>query len=122
VKDDQQEVNEKAFNVTFKGINEKETVPVPEPLNLTEPIEKFPSEVFAEVKSFDQFGELIIEFNEPMKTDMNLTLLNSTISTIGIHNNLTKRSDIDSMFKEVFDIYVIPNDKWNVYTEGFEMQ
>ena len=26
------------------------------------------------------------------------------------------------MFKNIFNIYVAPNDDWNVYTEGFEMQ
>ena len=57
-----------------------------------------------------------------MKTDLNLTFLNSSISTIGRHNNFTENPEIDLMYKNIFDIYVAPNDDWNVYTEGFEMQ
>ena len=72
--------------------------------------------------SLDQFGELVIGFNQPMKTNMNITFLNSSISSVGRQNNLTRSSEIDSKFKNIFDIYVVPNDKWNEYVEGFEMK
>jgi len=80
------------------------------------------SSLFAKIKSLDQFGELVIEFNHPMKTDLNLTFLNSSISTVGRQNNFTNNLDINFKYKNIFDIYVAPNDNWNVYTEGFEMQ
>jgi hypothetical protein len=29
---------------------------------------------------------------------------------------------MDSKYFGFLDIYVVPNDDWNIYTEGFEMQ
>jgi hypothetical protein len=106
--------------VTFAG--EKEAITEPK-INITLKSEKRPvSSLFAKIKTLNQFGELVIEFNHPMKTDFNLTFLNSSISTVGRQNNFTKNSEIDLKYKNFFDIYVVPNDNWNEYTEGFEMQ
>ena len=81
MKDDFGDIIQNVINVTFSGLIKAETVP--QLKNLTDPNEKIVSKVFAEVKSFNQFGELIIKFNEPMKTDINITMINSKISTIG---------------------------------------
>ena len=106
--------------MTFVG--DKKAITVSE-INVTLKSEKRPvSSLFAKVKTLNQFGELVIEFNHPMKTDLNLTFLNSSISTVGRQNNFTKNSEIDLKYKNFFDIYVVPNDNWNEYTEGFEMQ
>ena len=84
------------------------------------------------VKSLDEFGRLILEFNEPMKNDMNLMFLNSSISTIGRYNdssrvdheekkNLTNLPEIKEMFKNILDIYVVPNEDWNLDVDDFKM-
>ena len=120
VEDDGGNVNHNVVNVTFVGEKKAKVEPV---INVTlEAKERSGSTLFAKVKSLDQFGELVLVFNHPMKTDFNLTFLNSSISTVGRNNNFTNNSDISSKYKNILDIYVAPNDEWNVYTEGFEMQ
>ena len=35
---------------------------------------------------------------------------------------MTRSSEIEAIYKDIFDIYVVPNDKWNDDLEGFEMK
>ena len=71
------DINKNFMNVTFTGVKEEIAVPVVVNITLQSKERPTSSSLFAKVKSLDQFGELVIEFNHPMKTDFNLTYLNS---------------------------------------------
>ena len=54
-----------------------------------------------------------------MKIDLDISKLSSE------NSNLKRRSldeDDDDFFSDLMSIYVVPNDKWNQDTNGFEMQ
>jgi hypothetical protein len=52
--------------------------------------------------------------------NVNLTFFNSSISSF--RRLFSNDSIIDEKYKNILDIYVVPNDQWNQFTNGFEMK
>ena len=71
------------------------------------------------------YGELIIEFNQVMQTEAyNISQLNSEISHLEEPMEKKRKLNItvNDKLLDLIEIYVLPAEEWNIYTEGFEMQ
>ena len=77
------------------------------------------SDLYAKVKSFNQYGRLRIEFSEVMNTTLGFKGLNSSISFL--HQNESKDLN-QSANVNLMEIYVKPSLERDLDDEFFEMQ
>ena len=78
--------------------------------------------MYGKIKSFNQYGELIIEFSEIMNTNFNISNLNSSISNLSENVPFYNASEINKNVTNLMQIYVIPAMERNIDERYFELQ
>ena len=77
------------------------------------------SNVTAVIRKLTKFGNLTIEFNKKMKTDLNITMISSNYSILDLESGLNSSDDF---YFNLMTLYVVPNNDWNKEINGFEMK
>ena len=77
------------------------------------------SKVSAKIKSFNQYGNLIIEFNEIMKTDYSIESLNSSVCRLTDEEVQPFYNKTNANLTNLMEIYVIPAEDRNLYDRYF---